>query len=127
MNKELHIAETEWKVMKVLWEKPLKTIGEISAALHHTGWSYSTIKTLVRRLTDKGALGINKELSQFRYYPCVDETECKIKETKNFINRIYNGSVKMLITGLAAESNLSREEISELMRLINKLEESEKK
>lgn len=50
MNQNISIAETEWKVMELLWSTPNLTIGEIKAGLSYTGWSESTIKTLVRRL-----------------------------------------------------------------------------
>ena len=58
MNKEIHIAETEWKVMEILWAKPMLTIGEIKDALADSDWSDSTIKTLVRRLCKKARLAL---------------------------------------------------------------------
>ena len=122
MNKEIHIAETEWKVMEILWAKPMLTIGEIKDALADSEWSDSTIKTLVRRLCKKGALGIDDSKGQFLYYPLVNEEECKLKETKNLINRIYNGSVKMLMANLASESKLTDEETKKLMDIIDKME-----
>ena len=122
MNKEIHIAETEWKVMEILWAKSMLTIGEIKGALSNSDWSDSTIKTLVRRLCKKGALGIDDTNTQFLYYPLVNEEECKLKETKNLINRIYNGSVKMLMANLASESKLTDEETKKLMDIIDKME-----
>ena len=122
MNKEIHIAETEWKVMEILWAKPMVTIGEIKEALADSEWSDSTIKTLVRRLCKKGAVGIDDTKTQFLYYPLVNEEECKLKETKNLINRIYNGSVKMLMANLASESKLTDEETKKLMDIIDKME-----
>ena len=56
MESVKNISESEWKVLEVLWEKPGSLIGEIRTALADSGWSYSTIKTLVLRLTQKGAL-----------------------------------------------------------------------
>lgn len=122
MNKEIHIAETEWKVMEILWAKSMITIGEIKDALSDSDWSDSTIKTLVRRLCKKDALGIDDSKGQFLYYPLVNENECKLKETKNLINRIYNGSVKMLMANLASESKLTDEETKKLMDIIDKME-----
>lgn len=124
--KEINIAETEWRVMELLWDKTMLTIGDIKSGLADTGWSDSTIKTLVRRLTNKGAVRIDDTHGQFRYYPVVKEDECKLKETKNLINRIYNGSVKMLMTSLASESNLTEEETERLMEIIDKMDRGEK-
>ena len=122
MSKEFHIAETEWKVMEALWQTPGITMGEIRTILVHTGWSDSTIKTLVRRLAQKGAVDIDDSGTQYRYYPAVSEHECKLKETKSLINRIYHGSVKMLLTNLVSGSNLTEEETRQLMEIIDKMD-----
>lgn len=126
MNREMNIAETEWKVMEVLWERPMLLIGDIRAALADTGWSDSTIKTLVRRLVAKGALAIDDTQGQFRYYPLVSRRECTTSETKNLIDRVYNGSVKMLMTSLVSESALTDEETAQLLALIEKMDGDKK-
>lgn len=121
MNKEVNISEAEWSVMEVLWKNPLSTIGEIKKALVHTGWSDSTVKTLVRRLVSKKALAINSQEANYRYYPLLSQEDCRLKETKSFIRRIYDGSVSMLVTNLAADSDLTEKETEELMKLIEKM------
>ena len=121
MNYEINISESEWTVMEYLWNNPMVTITEIRKALSSTGWSDSTIKTLVRRLVSKNAVAINDEAATFRYYPLLTQQECRLKETKSFINRVYDGSVSMLVTNLAADSNLSERETEELLALIEKM------
>lgn len=127
MKKDISIAETEWKVMEVLWQESMLTIGEIRARLADTGWSDSTIKTLVRRLTQKGALDIDDTEGQFRYCPAVNETECKQKETKSLVDRIYHGSVKLLMANLISDSSLTEEETKQLMDIIDKMDEGGQK
>lgn len=123
MNKEINISEAEWKVMEVLWKNNMLTIGEIRRTLSDTNWSDSTIKTMVRRLTQKGIVGrTDDSKGQFRYYSIANENECKLKETKSLINRIYNGSVKMLMASLASDSNLTDEETKKLMEIIDKMD-----
>lgn len=127
MDKDINITETEWKVMDVIWNEAMLTIGDIKNRLSDSKWSDSTIKTLVRRLTKKGAVGFDDAKGRYRYYPLVSENECKLKETRNLINRIYNGSVKMLMTSLASESNLTDEEEKQLMDIISKMDGGESK
>ena len=122
MKKEINISESEWKIMEILWKSPLSTITEIKKALSNTDWSDSTIKTLVRRLVSKNAISINDEGATFRYYTLLSQEDCRLKETKSFINRVYEGSVSMLVTNLATDSNLTEKEIEELMSLIDKME-----
>ncbi len=124
---QIHIAETEWRVMQVLWENPMSTIGEVIKELKDTAWSDSTIKTMVRRLTKKEAVGIDSSGAQFLYYALVNEEECKKKETKHLIDRIYNGSLKMLMASLASDSNLTKEEQERIIEIIGKMEGGEDK
>ena len=121
MKNEINISESEWTVMEYLWNNPMVTITEIRKALSSTGWSDSTIKTLVRRLVSKNAVAINDEAATFRYYPLLTQQECRLKETKSFINRVYDGSVSMLVTNLVADSNLTDKETEELLALIEKM------
>lgn len=121
MKNEINISESEWTVMEYLWNNPLVSITEIRKALSSTGWSDSTIKTLVRRLVSKQVIAVNDEEAHFLYYPLVSQQECRSKETKCFIDRVYQGSVSMLVTNLAADSNLTEKETEELMNLIEKM------
>ncbi len=127
MKNEINISESEWTVMEYLWNNPMVTITEIRKALSPTGWSDSTIKTLVRRLVSKNAVAINDEAATFRYYPLISQQECRLKETKSFINRVYDGSVSMLVTNLAADSNLTDKETEELLALIEKMGKEQEK
>lgn len=127
MKNEINISESEWTVMEYLWNNPMVTITEIRKALSSTGWSDSTIKTLVRRLVSKKAVAINDEAATFRYYPLLTQQECRLKETKSFINRVYDGSVSMLVTNLAADSNLTDKETEELLALIEKMGKEQEK
>lgn len=121
MKKEIKISESEWSIMEVLWKNPMCSIGDIKRAIANTGWSDSTIKTLVRRLVSKGVVAINDDEVNYRYYPLLPQNECRLKETKSFINRVYDGSVSMLVTNLVVDSALSEKETEELMSLIDKM------
>ena len=123
MSREIHIAESEWRVMEVLWERPMQTIGEIRTALVDSGWSDSTIKTLVRRLVQKNLLGIDEKEANFRYYPLVEEDACKQQETRQLLKRVYHGSVKKLLAGLVDSETLNEREVAELRRIIDCMED----
>ncbi len=127
MNENISITETEWIVMESLWNCPNQTIGELKASLCDMKWSDSTIKTLLRRLVQKGAVKADDSTGHFVYSSLVEERKCKQKETRHFLSRIYHGSLKLLMTNLASESNLTREETKKLMEIIDKMEGEEPK
>ncbi|MBQ7950410.1 MAG: BlaI/MecI/CopY family transcriptional regulator [Clostridia bacterium] len=127
MQQNYKISETEWKIMELLWDNPNQTIGDIKTALTDTGWSESTIKTLVRRLVQKGAVKADNSDGHFIYTPMVSSDVCKRKETRNFLSRIYQGSIKMMMANLASESKLTEEETNKLMEIIDKMEGGDKR
>ena len=122
MQQNYKISETEWKIMELLWNTPNQTIGDIKNALSDTGWSESTIKTFVRRLVQKGAVKADNSDGHYVYTSAVNADVCKRKETRNFLSRIYQGSIKMMMASLASESKLTEEETRKLMEIIDKME-----
>ncbi len=118
-----NISEAEWKVMEALWASPGLLLGEIRDALEGCGWSYSTIKTLVLRLIKKGVIRTEGPDKGRRYYAAVDEEDTRRNETRGLIDRIYNGSVRMMFSNLVKDSKLSESETKDLMELINKMDE----
>lgn len=118
-----NISEAEWKVMECLWGKSNLTLKEIAESLKDTEWSYTTIRTLVTRLVEKGVVGADKSSSSnFRYFPIAPEKECRVQETKSFLTRVFDGSVAMMLSTLVKQEELSKEEISELKKIIDSMD-----
>ncbi|QHI72995.1 BlaI/MecI/CopY family transcriptional regulator [Aminipila terrae] len=123
-NRNISISDSEWKIMKVLWEYPNITLKEIAGRTKECGWGYSTVRTLVNRLADKGAINADKGVpNNFKYYPVVGEEECKIKEVKSFLEKVFDGSASMLISTLVKDSELSDEEQKKLRDIIDKMDQ----
>jgi BlaI family penicillinase repressor len=122
MNKSLpQITDSEWVVMKVLWEKsPLLNRDIIKSVSERSKWNTKTIDTLLRRLVDKGAVGYKLINSKVReYFPLVSHEECEKVESETFLKKVYDGSVSMLIAGLLKHQKVSKEELEKLRELIN--------
>ena len=86
MEKEYSISESEWEVMKVLWKNPNSTMSFIVEQLEGRGWSYSTIKTLVKRLTDKEFVVADK--SQGKNFLESNLSKKEEEELMNIINKM---------------------------------------
>jgi BlaI family penicillinase repressor len=86
-------------------------------------WSYSTIKTMLNRLVDKGFAEVDKTAANsFKYRAVVNEQDHKAQETRNFLQKVFNGSVSMMVSTLAKNSKLSKAELEELKRIVDKME-----
>lgn len=122
MNKSnCKISDAEWIVIKVLWEEAELTSTQIIERLSpKTNWKPKTIHSLINRLVKKGAVGVNKEGLQFKFYPILDKNNCVMQETKSFIKKVYDGSVKLMLTNFINNEKLSQNEIEELQQLLNK-------
>jgi len=112
------ITESEVEVIRVLWESDLDlTISDIRKTLEKTSkWEASTIKTLLRRLCEKGVvLATKKEV--FYYKALVTETQYNEYTTQSLINRLYSGSAKKLVASLLGSNRLDDTDIEELRDL----------
>ena len=114
------ISTAEWKVMEVLWEGKELLASEVAQALEDTGWSDRTVRTLLSRLVKKGVAGYRVEGRSYIYYAVISKDECIKKENRDFINKIFNGSVKEFMASLIKNENLTRDEIKELRELLDK-------
>ena len=114
------ISDSELEVMRVLWDagRPL-SITEIRETLQaRMGWESTTIKTLVQRLCNKGALAQQKQ-RYFIYTPLVSREEYNEWATGDLIRRLYRGSAKNLIAALVDSKGLTKSDIDELRDLFH--------
>lgn len=119
-NINFKISDAEWLVMKVIWqESPLTASSVIEHLKNETDWSPKTVQTLIGRLVKKGALGVKKDTNLNEYYPLVSKEECMREETKTFLQKVYGGSLKVLIANFVNNEVLSPKEIEELKSLLN--------
>lgn len=110
------ITESELTVMHLLWRagEPLP-LGEIRERLSaETGWESSTIKTLLRRLCDKGAVKAEKN-KVFYYVPLVSEAEYESWSAASLLDRVFGGSARNLMASLVRGGKLTEGDVAELM------------
>lgn len=118
------LSEAEWQVMECLWTSALRTGREIIDALGKTtGWSRSTTLTLLRRLEDKGAVSAVSEGGMKHYRPQVAREDAAVQETEHLLERVYQGSVSLLVSSLVKKQTLSQEEIDKLYAILREMEE----
>ena len=119
-NFTFKISDAEWLVMKVIWqESPLTASSVINQLKLATEWSPKTVQTLIGRLVKKGALGVKMDTTLNEYYPLVSKEDCMREETKTFLQKVYGGSLKVLIANFVNNETLSPKEIEELKSLLN--------
>ena len=113
------IADTEWQIMNILWsESPLTAAEIIKIVLKNNEWSPKTIHTLISRLLKKGAIKITKDTPVYHYAPDIAQEELRNLETKSFIEKIYKGSLALMLSTFIQEENLTPKEVEDLEKIL---------
>ena len=115
-----NISEAELEVMQVLWSRGESTSLEIiSEVKKKKEWKNNTIMTLVSRLVNKEFIDVIREdKSLLIYKPKVSEYDYKSKETNNFIEKLYNGSINNMLVAFAKSKKLSKKDLEDLIKLV---------
>lgn len=121
----ISLTRAEWSVMECLWEAGPLTGREVIQRMEKScGWSRSTTLTLLSRLENKGALrSVPAEKGPKVFSPVLRREEAALGETKDFLDRVYQGSLSLMVSALTKKQALSREELDELYELLKGLEE----
>ena len=121
---QVNLSDGEWKIMNLLWQQSPQTIMQLTKALEpDTGWTKHTVITMLNRMEAKGAV-IHREGERAKqFYPLADQKAVTVKETKGFLDRVYHGSLSLMVNSMASSKAISREEIEELYDILKKAEE----
>ena len=120
---KINLTEAEWNVMECLWEKAPRTGREtIELLKERMGWSRSTTLTLLRRMEEKGAVRSEDTENVKQFYPAISREEAAHQETADFLQRVYQGSLGMMVSAFTKKQSLSKSEIDELYAILNELE-----
>ena len=115
-----NISEAELEVMQVLWHRGESTSLEIiDEVKKKKEWKSNTIKTLISRLVTKEFIDVIRENKSLLVYKSkVSEEDYKSKETSNFIEKLYNGSINNMLVAFAKSNKLSKKDVEDLMKLV---------
>lgn len=121
MNKKIKVTESELEILKVVWSLNRATTNEITNILvSSTSWNPRTIQTLISRLTQKEVLGIEKiNKRTYMYFPLVTEDEYRVFANKSLLNKLYNGSLSLMMSAFIKNMNLSKTDIEQLKKLLD--------
>ncbi len=118
------ISDAELEIMKIVWGNPeeVTLFPYIMDGLAAKGkpCQKNTLIVLLSRLMNKGFLSAKKIGRRNEYTTLVSETEYQTAQTKNFLDKIYEGSAKGLVSNLIFGDLLADEEYEELKRLLEK-------
>ncbi len=117
----LKISDAEWDVMQVVWTLKKATAAEVIDELAEAKeWNHRTIRTLLGRLVEKGALTAQTAGNRNVYKAAISRAQCVKLESSSFLEKIFGGDVNSLLAHFIRDPQVSAEDLAELQKLLDK-------
>ena len=119
------ISDAEWDVMQVAWAaapQPVTANEVVEKLAGRKGWNPKTVRTLLNRLMNKGALAVEAQGKRYLYRPAVTREECVRQESRSFVSRVFGGAAGAMLVHFVNETPLTAEEIAQLKKVLARKE-----
>ena len=121
---ELKLSASEWNVLNCLWADSPRTVMQLVAELEQSvGWAKSTTITTLRRMEEKGLVRAEQSGRGKSYTPAVEREQAATAETRSFLDRVYQGSVGLMMSAMAKRQELSAGEVAQLRAILDRVGE----
>lgn len=115
------LTDAEWKVMEVLWKEEPKTMMQITRELkEETGWTKYTVMSFLKRMEEKGAVHYEEGEKAKLYYSDLKREEVSLQEAEEFLDKVFEGSLGLMVNAMVKKQVLSQTEIKELYDILEK-------
>ena len=119
----MKLNASEWNVLNCLWENHPRTVKQLVADLEAAvGWAKSTTITTLRRMEEKGLVRVAQAGRGKAYSPAVEREQAVSAETHSFLDRVYQGSVGLMMSALARRQELIADEVAELRAILDRID-----
>ena len=120
---KVHLSNSEWEIMNVLWEFSCVTISQIVTKLNEKKfWDKHTVITLLNRMEKKGAVAYRRNERAKEYYSIISQNDTVMQESEQFLNRVFAGSLSLMVNTFLNNEKIKKEEIDELYKIIKKID-----
>ena len=120
----MKVSAAESQILKVLWRAkgpiPAEDVARQLGEAHE--WSAGTVRTFLARLVKKKVLAVQKDGRRYLYRPLINRADYAHAESRKLIDRLFNGRIAAFVTQFSEAEDLSRDEITEIKRLIERLD-----
>ena len=119
------ISDAEWDVMQVAWAaapQPVTANEVVDKLAGRKGWNPKTVRTLLNRLMNKGALAVEAQGKRYLYRPAVTREECVRRESRSFLSRVFGGAAGAMLVHFVNETPLTPEEVAQLKKVLARKE-----
>jgi predicted transcriptional regulator len=121
----MQVSEAESVVMQALWDAPGPLAAEdvVAALAARQEWQEATIKTLLNRLLNKGAIEATRDGRRYLYTAILKREAWLMDESEGLLGRLFDGRVAPLVAHFSRHRKLDRKDIAELRKLLEELDD----
>ena len=118
----MNLSNFELEVMRLIWRDKEVIVPDLHKELSaERGISYSTVKTIVDRLEEKGAIARIRTYGRtILYGPRIQEKELAKPMVSDLIRRLFGGETLPMFSHLLKDENLSLDDLAYLEEMIAK-------
>lgn len=118
------LSDTEFEIMKILWaaDEQMTSNQILNLMNREKKWQLASLMTALARMADKGYVFCDRSTRTNYYSPIISEDEYKTEESEKFLGKLYNHSMKNLVSFFYKADKLSAKDIEELREYLNSLE-----
>ena len=119
----MKLSDAEWTVMTVLWRKSPSSARDVLEAVEgDTQWAYTTVKSLLARLVEKGAVRTWKRTNTSLFEPLVSQDVARKSAVRSLVERAFDGAFGSLMQHMIKTERLSDVERRRLVEMLADVE-----
>lgn len=120
---DIRISDAELEVMEALWgtSAPLTATDVAERIPADRGWSLATVKTMLSRLSAKGAIRYSEEGRRYLYSAAIARDSYIGRESRRFVDQLFGGRLSPLVARLAEEDALDEQDIAAIEAILKEL------
>jgi BlaI family penicillinase repressor len=114
------LSKAEWKVMKIVWELQKAMAREVyTIAARQHSWTPATVKTILKRLVDKGYVSTTQVGNGFIYRPAQSALATLQSAADTLLTNAVEGATGPLLVHMVERMSLSEDDLDSLQKLID--------
>ena len=119
------MTEVELRIMKVIWDKGPVTARQVHDQIHaEEGKNYSTTVKMLAVMLEKGLVRRDDSVRPQTFTAAVSRQKSQKAMVKDLMKRAFGGSAASLAMQALAAGRTSKEDLQEIRKLIDELEEN---
>ena len=121
------LTKAEEKIMQILWKLEAAFVKEIIADMPPPAPPYTSVSTIVRILEEKGFIGHKAYGRSYQYHPLISKEDYRKFSFRKLMSNYFEGSIESVVSYMVKEEELGKNELEELLNMIDEGEKKEDK